>query len=133
MNYRRGFGLTVGAVCVMGGHSATAQPLELGGIDIIGATPFAGSEVDADRYPANVQHAESQRIERGETLNLNQFMQQELGSVHVNDATNNPFQPDLNYRGYTASPLLGLPQGLSIYQDGVRINEPFGDTEIASC
>ena len=128
MNYRRGFGLTVGAVCVMGGHSATAQPLELGGIDIIGATPFAGSEVDADRYPANVQHAESQRIERGETLNLNQFMQQELGSVHVNDATNNPFQPDLNYRGYTASPLLGLPQGLSIYQDGVRINEPFGDT-----
>ena len=34
---------------------------------------------------------------------------------------------DVNYRGFTASPLLGTPQGLSVYQDGVRINEPFGD------
>jgi hypothetical protein len=34
---------------------------------------------------------------------------------------------DLNYRGYTASPLLGTPQGISIYMDGVRLNQPFGD------
>ena len=26
------------------------------------------------------------------------------------------------------SPLLGLPQGLAVYQNGVRLNEPFGDT-----
>src|SRR5262249_39598594 len=30
-------------------------------------------------------------------------------------------------RGYTASPLLGTPQGLSVYMDGVRLNQPFGD------
>src|SRR6185503_3109583 len=47
--------------------------------------------------------------------------------VHVNEVQNNPFQPDVNYRGYTASPLLGTPQGLSIYMDGVRLNQPFGD------
>ena len=39
----------------------------------------------------------------------------------------NPFQADINYRGYTASPLLGTPQGLSVYMDGVRLNQPFGD------
>ena len=39
----------------------------------------------------------------------------------------NPIQPDLNYRGYTASPLLGTPQGISVYMDGVRLNQPFGD------
>src|SRR2546425_9990472 len=39
-----------------------------------------------------------------------------------------PFQPDISYRGFAASPLLGTPQGISVYQDGVRINEPFGDT-----
>jgi hypothetical protein len=33
-----------------------------------------------------------------------------LGSVYVNDIQNNPLQPDINYRGYTASPLLGTPQ-----------------------
>ena len=47
--------------------------------------------------------------------------------MHVNEVQGNPFQPDINYRGYTASPLLGTPQGLSVYMDGVRLNQPFGD------
>ena len=55
-------------------------------------------------------------------------MKRSLGSVFVNDAQSNPLQPDVQYRGFVGSPLLGLPQGLAVYQDGVRINEPFGDT-----
>jgi outer membrane receptor protein involved in Fe transport len=51
-----------------------------------------------------------------------------MPSVHVNEATTNPFQPDLNFRGFVGSPLLGLPQGLAVYENGVRLNEPFGDT-----
>ena len=47
--------------------------------------------------------------------------------MFANEIQNNPFQPDINYRGYTASPLLGTPQGLSVYMDGVRLNQPFGD------
>ena len=54
-------------------------------------------------------------------------MNRRLDSVHVNEIQSNPFQPDVNYRGYTASPLLGTPQGLSVYMDGVRLNQPFGD------
>ena len=54
-------------------------------------------------------------------------MNRALGSVYVNDIQNNPLQPDVNYRGYTASPLLGTPQGMSVYMDGVRLNQPFGD------
>ena len=34
----------------------------------------------------------------------------------------------MQYRGFTASPLLGLPQGIAVYVDGVRANELFGDT-----
>ena len=45
----------------------------------------------------------------------------------MNEVQGNPFQPDVSYRGYTASPLLGTPQGLSVYMDGVRLNQPFGD------
>ena len=48
-------------------------------------------------------------------------------SVYVNEMQGNPFQPDVNYRGYTASPLLGTPQGLSVFMDGVRMNQAFGD------
>ena len=49
------------------------------------------------------------------------------GGVYVNEVQGNPLQPDIGYRGYTASPLLGTPQGLSVYVDGVRVNQPFGD------
>ena len=51
-----------------------------------------------------------------------------LASVHLNEAQSSTFQPDVQFRGFASSPLLGLPQGLAVYQDGVRVNEPFGDT-----
>jgi hypothetical protein len=50
-----------------------------------------------------------------------------LNGVHINENQENPFQPDVNYSGYTASPLLGTPEGISVYMDGVRQNQPFGD------
>jgi len=61
-------------------------------------------------------------------MTLTDFMFRNLESVNVNDVLNNPYQPDISYRGFTASPLVGTPVGLSVYQDGVRINESFGDT-----
>jgi outer membrane receptor protein involved in Fe transport len=48
-------------------------------------------------------------------------------SVTVSEPQGNPFQPELSYRGYSVSGLLGLPQGLALYQNGVRVNEAFGD------
>ena len=38
-----------------------------------------------------------------------------------------PFQRDLDFRGFVASPVPGTPQGLAVYQNGVRINEAYGD------
>jgi outer membrane receptor protein involved in Fe transport len=58
---------------------------------------------------------------------VTEFLKRAAGGVFVNDIQNNPLQPDVNYRGFTASPLLGTPQGLSVYVDGVRFNQPFGD------
>ena len=50
-----------------------------------------------------------------------------LPGVALSDQTGNQFQLDLNYRGFVASPVIGTPQGLAVYQNGVRINEVFGD------
>ncbi|MDE2577282.1 MAG: TonB-dependent receptor [Hyphomicrobiales bacterium] len=44
------------------------------------------------------------------------------------DVAGNPFQPQIEYRGFSASPIQGTPQGLAVYQNGVRINEAWGDT-----
>jgi len=94
---------------------------------VVGTTPLPGSELDPNKIPAPVQTASSADIERSHSADLSEFMKRALGSVHINDIQNNPLQADLNYRGYTASPLLGTAQGLSIYLDGVRLNQPFGD------
>jgi outer membrane receptor protein involved in Fe transport len=48
--------------------------------------------------------------------------------VYVSDAQGGTFQPDVAFRGFVASPLLGASEGLAVYQDGVRMNEAFGDT-----
>ena len=54
-------------------------------------------------------------------------MNRKLQSVTVNDYQGNPFQMDVQYRGFTAGPQIGTPQGLSVFIDGIRVNEPFGD------
>ena len=106
-----------------------AEPVvEMAGVDIIGNTPLAGIGVPRWQIPANVQSVGGRQFEEKENLNLPEFMAAQLPSVNINEIQGNPFQPDLNYRGFTASPLLGTPQGLSVYVDGVRVNEPFGDT-----
>jgi outer membrane receptor protein involved in Fe transport len=110
--------------------TAQAQPVaqgELPNVEVIGVSPIPGVDVPRDRIPANVQSAGSADIERSKALDLTSFMNRRLGSVFINEVQNNPFQPDVNFRGYTASPLLGNPQGLSVYMDGVRLNQPFGD------
>ncbi|BDC51360.1 membrane protein [Bryobacterales bacterium F-183] len=95
--------------------------------DVIGSTPLPGAEITANDVPAPVQTANAADIERSGALDLSDLMNRRLNGVYFNEIQNNPYQPDVNYRGYTASPLLGTPQGLSVYMDGVRLNEPFGD------
>lgn len=108
--------------------AAAEQVIQAETIEVIGNTPLAGVGVPRQHMPANVQSISSQQLEEQESLNLPEFMARQLPSVNLNEIQGNPFQMDLNYRGFTASPLLGTAQGLSVYLDGVRINEAFGDT-----
>jgi outer membrane receptor protein involved in Fe transport len=94
---------------------------------IVVVAPY-DADVALERVPANVQSATAEDIERLQSLDLTDFMRRDFGSVSINHAQNNPLQPDVTFRGFTASPLLGLSPGFTVYQNGVRINEPFGDT-----
>jgi outer membrane receptor protein involved in Fe transport len=104
------------------------QPLDLGIVDVIGVTPLEGSGVAISKIAANIQTVSSKQLEDTQSFSLAEYINRYLGSVSINEAQNNPLQPDIYYRGFVASPLLGLPQGLSTYVNGVRFNEPFGDT-----
>ena len=96
-------------------------------VTVIEAAPLPGVDLPIEKVPAPVQTATSDEIERSNALDLSSFLTRRFNAVFANEIQNNPFQPDINYRGYTASPLLGTPQGLSVYMDGVRLNQPFGD------
>lgn len=124
---RKALFLMLTTAIMTGNVVAAEDSVELSDIEVIGTTPLHGVGLPADMIPTNVQTATAEDIEKVQSLDLSDFMTRTLGSVNINSAQNNPYQPDVNYRGFSATPLLGMPQGLAVYMDGVRLNAPFGD------
>jgi iron complex outermembrane receptor protein len=91
-------------------------------------TPTASSGMDVDKVPASINAVGAGQIARTGSLNIADALQQQVPGIIVSDTTGNPFQPDIQFRGFVASPVAGTPQGLAVYQNGVRVNEAFGDT-----
>ena len=104
-----------------------AEAMELPAVEVIGTTPLPGLGIPLRDVPANVQVFGNRAIGAQRPQTLTQFLDQNANSVGAASGQGNPFQQSLNFRGFAASPLLGTPQGVSVFQDGVRINEAFGD------
>jgi outer membrane cobalamin receptor len=81
-----------------------------------------------DKVPAAVSTVNSNQIEETHSPNITESLDKYVPSVGINEVSGNPFTPNLQFRGFVASPVSGTPQGLAVYQNGVRINEAFGDT-----
>lgn len=92
------------------------------------ATALSNGNVNLARLPFAAQRFDSNELAAGAFFSAVDLLEDRATSVSSNAAQNNRLQPDLQYRGFTASPLLGLSQGLAVYQNGVRVNEAFGDT-----
>ena len=105
-----------------------ATELEAPSVEVIGTTPLPSIGTPIQQVPANVQAATGEEMQKQHSQDITEFLEHNLTSVTINSSQGNPFQPDVDFRGFTASPLLGAPQGLSVFQDGVRVNESFGDT-----
>lgn len=89
--------------------------------------PLPGLGLTKEEIPGNVQSISAKEIKEAHALSITDLMNRKLQSVNVNDYQGNPFQMDVTYRGFTAGPQIGTPQGLSVFIDGIRVNEPFGD------
>ncbi len=128
--------VAIGLLCVLECGAGTAlraqdrsisDPVIIHGARPTDAGPLPGLLVGPDQIPGNLQSAGKKQIETSRALNLGDFMNTQLQGVSANDYSGNPFQVDINYRGFTASPQIGTPEGLSVFFDGIRVNEPFGD------
>jgi iron complex outermembrane receptor protein len=128
-------GLALAAVLAqIGSHSSSVageapadqtQPMQQ--VVVVATTPLPGTAIDIDKIPGNVQSLRAADLMQDGTANLTEALDAHLASVNINDTLADPFQPDILFRGFEASPVLGTPQGVAIYQNGVRINEAFGD------
>ncbi len=104
-----------------------AEALETSKIEVVGTTPLPSIGTPINQVPSNVQTGSAKSIDQQQSLDLSEFLDNNIGSVNTSNTVANPYQADVSFRGFTASPLLGTPQGLSVFVDGVRVNEPFGD------
>lgn len=112
------------SLCVGGNALAQNEPAR---VEVIGTSPLTGLGVDRELLPYASQVVRRGSIDQAQAGNTTELLTRRLPGVQVNEIQGSPFQSDLTFRGYRASGLLGASQGLSVYLDGVRVNEPFGD------
>ncbi len=96
-------------------------------VEVVGVSPVASFNIPLNQYPGNIQVLRENDIESQKSSSFSELLGRSATSVTLNEIQGNPFQLDLNYRGQRLSSVLGSPQGVSAYLDGVRINEAFGD------
>ena len=117
----------IGTTPVPAPARAPAAPAPAGVPSTTAAPQAVPGAVDRDKVPANVQTLAAPDFDHAITPDLLQAMARGLPGVALGDQTGNQFQLGINYRGFVSSPVLGTPQGLAVYQNGVRVNEVFGD------
>jgi len=95
---------------------------------VIAVSPLPGTGVDIDKTPSNIQTLSSSDLARNGAPSVIGALDSQLGSLNINDDLDDPYQPNILLRGFEASPVLGTPQGVAVYENGARINEAFGET-----
>ena len=113
-------------------HQAAAQttPEDADGpADIlVRASPLPGPEIDSDRLSQDIHELTGREIDRTGVPSLSGAILEQVPGAALNETSGNVFQPDILYRGFTASPVAGTTQGIAVYVNGARFNEPFGET-----
>ena len=109
-------------------QQAPQDARDLDEIVVVGVTPVPGFKLDKDKVPGNIQTLRSSDLTRNGAASVLGALDQQVSGVNFNDTLADPFQPEVLFRGFEASPVLGTPQGMAVYQNGVRVNEAFGDT-----
>ncbi len=109
-------------------QNASREIRNLPRVFVYSTTPLASSSINPDKVPASINQVDADQIKQTGSLNIGDALQKYVPGIVVNEVAGNPFQPDVQFRGFVASPVSGTPQGLAVYQNGVRVNEAFGDT-----
>lgn len=111
------------------GNEAIAEGMQYASppeADTVKMSPVGGS-IPVDKVPGSVYQMNSSNLQRGDQVILQDALVSQIPGLIVNDLQGNQFQTNIQFRGFESSPVNGVAQGLAVYQNGVRINESFGD------
>jgi iron complex outermembrane recepter protein len=97
--------------------------IQLPAIAISAPARLPGAPLPEASVPATVQTITGEELRQSAALSLQDYLRR-LPGVTLNDEQGNSFQSGLQLRGFQVSPVTGIPQGVSVFVDGVRVNEP---------
>ena len=103
------------------------ETVKVDSIEVYSPTALPSIGLPVKDVPYAIQTVTGEEIREQPGVSIADYMVNNLEGVTVNEVGGNPYQLEINYRGYNGTPLVGNPQGLSIYVDGVRQNMPFSN------
>jgi len=107
---------------------ASAQQLATEHVVVYGTLPGSDIGLSADKVAGGLQSFDPDRLAAQHGGSLLSALGSQTAGVSLSDVQGNGLFQNLRFHGFDASPLQGTPQGLAVYQNGVRLNEAFGDT-----
>ena len=108
-------------------YTAHAEELETNKINVYSPAPLPSIGLDQSIVPGSIQVIKPDEVQQQNGVSLADYLNNNTQGVSFNEVGGNPWQPEIFYRGYSAGAIAGNPQGLSIFVDGVRENQPFSD------
>jgi outer membrane receptor protein involved in Fe transport len=107
--------------------TANAEDLQTGKINVFSPGPLPSIGISQDIVPGSIQVIKPQDLQDQSGVSLADYLNNNTQGISFNEVGGNPWQPEIFFRGYSAGSITGNPQGLSIFVDGVRENQPFSD------
>jgi outer membrane receptor protein involved in Fe transport len=103
--------------------AADTSAFALPPIEVVGTIrPDAGPTVGSG-VPARVTTLGAEDVDAYEPRVLSDAVRQVAGFSTYDDL-GSPYKLNISSRGFYSSPVVGLPQGVAVFLDGVRMNEP---------
>jgi len=96
---------------------------ELPPIEVVGSIAPAAGPTIGSGVPARVTTLDAEQVDAYEPRILSDALKTVAGFSSYDDL-GSPYKLNLSSRGFYSSPVVGLPQGIAVFLDGVRMNEP---------
>ena len=94
---------------------------------VYGTLP-SGAGLAPDKLSTSLQSLSASDITAAHGPTVLDSLGTQVAGISLNDSQGNAMFEDVRFHGFEASPLEGTAQGIAVYQNGIRLNEAFGDT-----